>query len=579
MKKSILLFSLLSGTALMLPNLAIASDINIHTKTHTPRPGLSFEFAKLDNTFKIASVCFLGVGDCDPNIGFGTGDDDYTIDPGEQCEAEGYFKNNCSSVQVPEAYCPYDKSYIRGCKCNPNLVSCPSGQVGVGESCDGKYVSCKCDPSLVACSSNQIGQGASCGGKYQSCVCKSEYMYTSSNCSYPRSLSGSSCDGKYTGCSCPTGVNPGTYGCEEYYPSPCSSVCKRTKSDNCDNRTAVSTPYGCMEYWEDCPSKCKTAYSDNCRNRTSVTCEYGCSSYFGDCKSKCQSCGSNPDCDVQDLTCEFGCASTNSCGKCTECKGNPDCEITELVCEYGCASTNSCGKCTSCGDNPDCDVQDLTCEYGCSSINTCGKCESCYPDNCRNIASNFVPSNATCTKYREDCPTACSAWECNSGYVKSGFLCVEKQKTCEDYGYSSVKPAGQGCIAKLVAELGKPCYTDQCITCPETVTCLGGCSLSVHNNMVSTYGCQSGCLKCATTGGTQTYDCGSQQMIVCSGTAYCCDPNYASCKYTTSNGSNTYMCSVAGMVSVGGGSLVVVPDGTLGGGLIKENGGSITINP
>ena len=288
MKKSVLMFSLLSGTALMLPDLAVASGI-FSTHKSTPQPEPAFQFEQPDKAYKTAGICFLGVGDCDPNVGFGKGDD-YKIDTEAQCKNEGFSKQNCNSVHTIDGVCPYNAAYGKGCKCVSNLISCPAGQVGVGDSCGGKYASCKCDPALVSCASNQTGQGASCGGKYQSCVCKSEYIYNSSNCTSPRSVSGASCGGKYTGCSCPSGVSSGSYGCETYYPSPCSSVCKKAYADNCRNRTAVSTPYGCAEYWADCSSKCKTKYNDNCRNRTAANCSYGCQSYWGDCSSKCQTC-------------------------------------------------------------------------------------------------------------------------------------------------------------------------------------------------------------------------------------------------------------------------------------------------
>ena len=286
MKKSVLMFSLLSGTALMLPDLAVASGI-FSTHKSTPQPEPAFQFEQLDKAYQTAGICFLGVGDCDPNVGFGKGDD-YKIDTEAQCKNEGFSKQNCNSVQTIDGVCPYNAAYGKGCKCAPNLVSCPAGQTGVGESCGGKYVSCECDPALVSCASNQVGQGASCGGKYESCACKPEYKYTSSNCSYPRSVSGASCGGKYTGCSCPSGVSSGSYGCDEYYPAPCSSVCKSANADNCRNRTAVSTPYGCAEYWADCSSKCKTAYNDNCRNRDDVSHPYGCAEYWSDCQSKCK---------------------------------------------------------------------------------------------------------------------------------------------------------------------------------------------------------------------------------------------------------------------------------------------------
>ena len=278
-----------SVTLLLVPAVAIASP---EFKPHTHTTPIELKPISSPSDIKLASVCFLGYGDCG-DIGFGKGDENYQIDPKDQCLSEGYYENNCSSVQEPESYCPYDKSYIKGCKCRTDLVSCPAGQEGVGESCDGKYFSCNCLPSLVFCGENEIGEGASCGGRYESCSCGSSYMYSSSNCSYPRKLSGSSCGGKYTKCSCPEGVDAGSFGCAEYYPSPCSSVCKSANNDNCENRVDNNSElYGCMKYYSDCSSKCEIPYKDNCRNRTDVISECpdnATCSYFSDCSSKISS--------------------------------------------------------------------------------------------------------------------------------------------------------------------------------------------------------------------------------------------------------------------------------------------------
>ena len=229
-----------------------------NTYTHTHQ--LELKPASLDNSYKTASVCFLGVGDCNGD-GF-----DMSVDTAQQCLNEGFVKLNCSSVQQIENACPYNSAYGKSCICASDLITCPADKSGVGEACDGKYASCSCN---------------------------AEYQYNSSNCTSPRSVSGSSCNGKYMECSCPTGVSAGAYGCQEYYPAPCGSVCKIAKSDNCANRTAVSTPYGCMTYFSDCPSKCERAYPDNCRNRTEVTCQFDCSYNFADCQSKCQSCNAD----------------------------------------------------------------------------------------------------------------------------------------------------------------------------------------------------------------------------------------------------------------------------------------------
>ena len=275
-------------TLLVVPAVGLAApDFYSHTHT-TP---IELKPISSSSGLKLAGVCFLGAGDCGDG-GFGSidGDGGYDVDSETQCINEGYVKNNCNSVQTPTAYCPYDKSYISGCKCASNLISCPAGQVGEGDACEGKYASCKCDPNLISCPSNKTGSGVSCGGKYETCVCKAEYQYTSSNCISPRSLSGSSCDGKYTECSCPKGVDEGEFGCKEYYASPCSSVCKVAYPDNCHSRTDNnSQTYGCMKYYDDCPTKCETPYKDNCRNRTEVTVPANatCSTYFSDCSSKC----------------------------------------------------------------------------------------------------------------------------------------------------------------------------------------------------------------------------------------------------------------------------------------------------
>ena len=429
------MFSLLSGTALMFPRLTIASGLPAHTLTYTPEPKSAFQFEQPDKAYKTAGICFLGVGDCDPNVGFASsgsssgGNDDYTVNTTSQCLNEGFSKQNCNSVQTIDGVCPYNSAYGKGCKCVSNLISCPAGQVGVGDSCGGKYASCKCDPALISCASNQVGQGASCGGKYQSCVCKSEYQYNSSNCTSPRSVSGASCGGKYTGCSCPSGVSSGSYGCETYYPSPCSSVCKKAYADNCRNRTAVSTPYGCAEYWADCSSKCKTKYNDNCRNRTAVisSCPANATcSYFSDCSSKIQSWSCNPGYIQSGNSCIDPCdnrtAVISSCPSNANCSYFSDCssKISSWSCNSGYEkSGNSCvQKTKTCSDyglysSPRTPVRSWDCTY--VTRNGLG----CY-DCVKAISSTGCPSG-----YRQ---TNCSGMSCCCGAGQScsggGIRCM-----------------------------------------------------------------------------------------------------------------------------------------------------------
>ena len=237
MKKSVLLISLLSGTALALSDAAVASGIYA-THTRTPRPE-PVSFADMAHAYKTASVCFLGTDNCG-DAGFDSGNGDYKIDTEQQCKNEGFVRLNCSSLQEIDGACPYNTAYGKSCKCVETLISCPTPQIGSGESCEGKYVSCKC----------------------------------------------------------PAGVVEGQYGCKEYYTSPCETVCKKAYADNCHNRSSVSTPYGCAEYWPDCSGKCKTAYNDNCRNRIEVSHPYGCESYYADCQAKCEVAKSEPNCQI-----------------------------------------------------------------------------------------------------------------------------------------------------------------------------------------------------------------------------------------------------------------------------------------
>ncbi len=363
---SALLASVFVSPAAALNSTMILSDNDFtlkYTHTNTPVPKPASSFADMSRSYKTAGVCFLGVGDCGGAAGYdssssgaGSSNDDFYIDTSNQCLNEGFVRQNCNSVQTIDGVCPYNSAYGLGCKCRPDLISCPAGQVGVGESCDEMYASCECDPALVACSAKENGTGASCGGRYESCVCKPEYQYTSSNCSYPRSVSGDSCGGQYTDCVCPAGVDEGPYGCAEYYPSPCSSVCKVAYSDNChirndDPNTALG--YGCMKEWDDCSTKCERAYTNNCRNRTavSVPANAHCTSYYSDCSSKCSAWSCNSGYTQSGNNCINPCnnrtAVISSCPSNASCSYFSDCssKISSWSCKSGYSkSGNSCVK-------------------------------------------------------------------------------------------------------------------------------------------------------------------------------------------------------------------------------------------
>ena len=413
MKKSVLMFSLLSGTALMFPRLTIASGI-LSTHTGTPEPKPAFQFEQPDKAYKTAGICFLGVGDCGGAAGYdssssgaGSANDDFYIDTTNQCLNEGFVRQNCNSVQTIDGVCPYNSAYGLGCKCLPDLISCPAGQVGVGESCDEMYASCECDPALVSCSAKENGTGASCGGRYESCVCKPEYQYTSSNCSYPRSVSGDSCGGQYTDCVCPAGVDEEPYGCAEYYPSPCSSVCKVAYSDNCHIRESVNVPYYCEKYWDDCPSKCEVAAADNCINRTAVSTPYGCESYYGDCSSKCQTAyGDN----CRNKTA----VSVPDNAHCTSYYSDCSSKCSAWSCDSGYnQSGNSCVQ--TCNYSSQCPGYTMPsaskCQCGGTPCTACGTTKyKCTPNCLPDLAID-----------RNSCPGGKPGSRCNCGGTHTGF--------------------------------------------------------------------------------------------------------------------------------------------------------------
>ena len=113
------------GLLFSLPAMAYSPPGNANTQ-HTTKIELKpASFLDMSRAYKTAAVCFLGVGDCDNEISYGKGGDgeDYTVDTAAQCKNEGFILNNCNSVQVPEGYCPYNKSYVTRCKCASNLVT------------------------------------------------------------------------------------------------------------------------------------------------------------------------------------------------------------------------------------------------------------------------------------------------------------------------------------------------------------------------------------------------------------------------------------------------------------------------
>ena len=460
MKKSVLLFSLLSGTALMLPNLAIASDSHTYTLTHSLKPELSFEFAKLDNTLKIASVCFLGYGNCGDGD-FSSGDDDYTIDTIKQCKNEGYV-NSCASGYCLDHSCPYNTSY-GAClvdNCPDNSSTTCTGAVVAQNNCGEDCKKC-CDDTCKTGSKDYTGSvagrtecGSTCYNCNTSCPSGSSTSYTGTSAG--TNECGQTC--RKCNNSCPAGYSTSTSTSTECYDTTtneCGTTCYKAKV--CDPCAGY---YECGGTWQYCEGSTCPADSSKC----SVYCEndhfpYSCGSDYGPCYGDYRSGYCSVPCDkietdpcdgVTGLSCSNGCASYGSCGQCTSCNSTPPSDPCEGVsCQSGvscgsagCASwsssTSCCSSvCTSCNTEPDepeepedpCDgLTNQSCTYGCQTYySSCSsKCQTCYSDNCRNRTAVNVPSNATCTAYYTDCSSKCRGWRCNSGYTESGSSCVKE---------------------------------------------------------------------------------------------------------------------------------------------------------
>ena len=250
-----------SVTLLLVPAVSVAApDFPSHTHTYTP---IELEpISDIPASLKLASVCFLGAGDCDPNAGdarFSSLDgEDYTRPTSELCIEAGYATTSCALPNYLYDRCPDNDAYyrscredkVRACKEAGYVLSCDDGYILDNiQLCpyDSSYKKCKCNPCddyaytyAQATASGYVTDGScnscgtirykrkenpcsgfktcDCGGeigtktcisgsitKYQVCkeCCDSKYQYDSSNCPLPQELSGGSCGGKFEKCIMP----------------------------------------------------------------------------------------------------------------------------------------------------------------------------------------------------------------------------------------------------------------------------------------------------------------------------------------------------------------------------------------
>ena len=246
-----------SVTLLLVPAVSVAApDFPSHTHTYTP---LELEpISDIPASLKLASVCFLGAGDCGDARFSSLDGEDYTRPTSELCIEAGYATTSCALPNYLYDRCPDNDAYyrscredkVRACKEAGYVLSCDDGYILDNiQLCpyDSSYKKCKCNPCddyaytyAQATASGYVTDGScnscgtirykrkenpcsgfktcDCGGeigtktcisgsitKYQVCkeCCDSKYQYDSSNCPLPQELSGGSCGGKFEKCIMP----------------------------------------------------------------------------------------------------------------------------------------------------------------------------------------------------------------------------------------------------------------------------------------------------------------------------------------------------------------------------------------
>ena len=287
MKKSVLMFSLLSGTALMFPRLTIASGLPAHTLTYTPEPKPAFQFEQPDKAYQTAAVCFLGAENCG-DAGFGSmgGDDGYKVDTVQQCKNEGYSVTSCSLPAYPSGQCPYNSAYFakcvedrpRACKeAGFTETSCPSGYI-TDRTCpyDSSYITCKENP----CSGYS---SCECGGETGSASCYSGSIQKFESC---KKCCSDVCSSGWTDTICPTGYSKVYSGKTECGNSCYSQCSKEVCGDSYQitlNFVSESTSEGecwMCHYYGYCGSTgvssatwCTTSAVGNCPSTSTTWCD------------------------------------------------------------------------------------------------------------------------------------------------------------------------------------------------------------------------------------------------------------------------------------------------------------------
>ena len=315
-------------TLLVVPAVALAAP-DFSSQSHTHTTPIELEPISSSSGLKLASVCFLGYGDCgDGGFDSIAGDDGYTVDTIKQCKNEG-FVNSCSSGYCMDGSCPYDANYGKCIEENCPTNSSPScnGEVIGQNACGGDCKKC-CDDICPSGSKTYTGSYAStteCGNKCYNCSTdcpdgsKTSYTGTSAG----TNECGQAC--KKCNTSCPAGYTAtATSECYDTVTNECGSTCYKAK--DCDPCPGY---YDCGGAWQYCEGSVCSADSSRC----STFCEddhfpYSCGSDYGPCNG-----------DYRNGYCSVPCEKNDPCANVT-CSGpNEKCVDGECRCVGDVAGT------------------------------------------------------------------------------------------------------------------------------------------------------------------------------------------------------------------------------------------------
>lgn len=353
-----------------------------------------------------AAICFLPSGNCNGGSGFGSADDNMDLDTNKQCENEGYKLEQCNEAQVPIAVCPYNSSYISGCKCRSDLQTCTDVQDGVGTSCDGKFISCVCKAGMKTCNNAETGVGNACNNTYASCKCKNNLK----TCDGLYTGVGDSCGKQYNSCQCRADLKQ-CNAAQDGVGNACDG-----KYDSC---TCKPNLVECTDVQDGVGDSCDKKYATCVCKPNLVECEKGKRGIGNACGGKYASCECSD--------------NLNKCGELevgsgAECGGNFEtctCKDTLIAC-----TNNLIGVGKDCG----------------------GKFESCKcPDNWTECQYG-APSNAqSCTAPGKSTVYSACSEKCTAEFQKIECKKYEDVRTCAND--ESMKVCTPTCESKL-AEAG-----------------------------------------------------------------------------------------------------------------------------